>query len=271
LRAVPGSPAATTPIRRRPRFPDAVIDAGAGAAYRLLGRLAPDPLLRRLGIATPRRRSDFYTLERIVRTMPAFPGAILECGTHHGGTLLGVAHVLRSRGISTRIYGLDSFEGFPEPTLEDAREDGTMHPWVRKGFLNEASYDELLARVRRMGLADRVMLIKGFFKDTLSRLEAERFSVVHVDCDLYDSYLTCLEFAYPRMLPGGYIVLDDYGSPVYVGARRAVDEFFAGRPERIQFFPDAAGWRYFVFMGGGIAPGARQATTIEWPVEQRAA
>jgi hypothetical protein len=55
------------------------------------------------------------------------------------------------------------------------------------------------------------------------------------------------------------------------GARRAVDEFFADKRERIQFFPDAEGWRYFVYMGGGLAPGAREAATIEWPEERRAA
>src|SRR6185369_1217128 len=78
------------------------VDAGAGAAYRALGPLAPDVLLRRLGVATPRRRSEFYSLSRILRSMPAVPGAILECGTHHGATLLGMTHVLRCRGSSAR-------------------------------------------------------------------------------------------------------------------------------------------------------------------------
>jgi len=252
------------------RLLGAAIDAAACVAYRCL-RNPPDLLLRRVGVATPRRRSDFYTLARIVRTMHAVPGAVLECGTHHGATLLGMAHLLRSRGIPARLYGLDSFEGFPEPTPEDALDDGTLHPLVHKGALNEASFEELTARIRRMGFSKQVTVIKGFFEDTLPVLAAERFSLVHLDGDLYDSYISCLEFAYPRMLPGGYIVLDDYGSPVYPGARRAVDEFFADKRERVQFFPDAEGWRYFVFMGGGIAPGAREATTIEWPEERRAA
>jgi len=201
--------------------------------------------------------------------MPAVPGAVLECGTHHGATLLGMAHVLGSRGIRTRIYGLDSFEGFPEPAAEDALDDGTMHPLVYQGALNEASLTELTGRLERMGLTDQVTLIKGFFDDTLPALAAERFSVVHLDCDLYDSYLSCLEFVYPRMLPGAYIVCDDYLSPAYVGATRAVDEFFAGRPERIQYFTAAEGPRHFVKMGGGIAEGAEAEATH--PAVRRAA
>lgn len=248
------------------------IDECAGAAYRGLRGRAPDLLLKRLGVATPRRRTEFYTLERILRSMPEVPGAVLECGTHHGGTLLGMAHVLESRAIRARLYGLDSFEGFPEPTGEDALDDGTMHPLVRKGALGEASYEELSGRLERMGLADRVTLIKGFFENTLSKLAAERFSLVHVDCDLYESYMTCLEFAYPRMLAGGVMVFDDYNSDAYVGARRAVDEFFADRPERLQYFPEAEGRRYFVCMGGRIAEGARvEELQPEFQPQRRAA
>jgi Macrocin-O-methyltransferase (TylF) len=264
-------PCMTTPTSPPLSPLDRLIDECSALAYRGLRGHAPDLLLRRLGAATPRRRPDFVTLARIVRTMDAFPGAILECGTHYGATLLGMAHILRCRGISARLYGLDSFEGFPEPSQEDAQDDGTMHEWVRKGGLGEASLEHLMARLQWMDLTDRVTLIKGYFDDTLPRLTAERFSLVHLDCDLYDSYMSCLEFVYPRMLPDGFIVFDDYGSPPYPGAKRAVDEFFADRPERIQFYPGAPGPRYFVTMGGGIARGASEMVTEPIPERRRAA
>ena len=245
------------PLARLRNIVGSGVDECAALVYRVLGRHAPDLLLKRLGVATPRRRTDFYTLTRIVDSIPSLPGTILECGTHHGATLLGMAHLLRCRGARTRIYGLDSFEGFPEPTREDAADDGTFHPWIHKGGLGEASFDELMARLKRMGLSNQVTVIKGFFHETLPQLRGERFSIAHLDGDLYESYRTCLEFVYPRMLAGGYIVLDDYRSPVYVGAQRAVEEFFADRPDVVQYFPDAPGRRYFVYMGGGLAPGAR--------------
>jgi len=77
-----------------------VIDECSGVAYRGLFGHAPDLLLKRLGAATPRRRPEFYTLARIVRTMDDFPGAILECGTHHGATLLGMAHIAETPRLS---------------------------------------------------------------------------------------------------------------------------------------------------------------------------
>ena len=250
---------------------DAAIDAAAALTYRCVAGGAPDLLLKRLGVATPRRRAEFATLERLLSTMPAFQGAVLECGTHHGATLLGMAHVLRRRGIPARIYGLDSFEGFPEPTPEDALDDGTMHPWVRQGGLGDASFERITAQIERMGLADRIAVIPGFFEATLPRLASERFSLVHLDCDLFESYRCCLEFVYPRMLPGGYLVFDDYNSDVYAGAHRAVDEFFSRRPEQIQFFPDLPGRRYFTRMGGAVEPGARVHTPAVRPEEERRA
>jgi O-methyltransferase len=144
------------------------------------------------------------------------------------------------------VYGLDSFEGFPDPAPQDAQNDGRMHPDVHRGALADASYEDLLARIRLLGWDDQVQVIKGFFEDTLQRLEAERFSLVHLDCDLYQSYKTCLEFTYPRMLPGSFIVFDDYRIPanVYPGADRAVDEFFSDKPEKPERFD--GGLRSFV-------------------------
>jgi O-methyltransferase len=52
-----------------------------------------------------------------------------------------------------------------------------------------------------------------------------------VDVDVYRSILDCCEFIYPRLKTGGVMVFDDYGFPTCPGARKAVDEFFTGKPE----------------------------------------
>lgn len=225
-----------------------LIDDVAASWYRMSGGAVPDLVLKRLGIATSRRRIEFYTLERLVREMPAFPGAILECGVYRGATLLGMTHILNRRGIRTPLLGFDSFEGFPEPAAKDARDDGSLHPDVHAGFLGDTSYETLCGRIARLGWNGRISLTRGFFENTLPSISDRRFSLVHLDCDLYESYRTCLEFCYPRMLPGSVIVLDDYRLPanVYPGADRAVDEFFEDRPEKPERFNDPRGLRSFV-------------------------
>jgi hypothetical protein len=224
------------------------IDQLAAAIYRASPATAPDLVLKRLGIATSRRREEFYTLERLANEMGEPRGALLECGVYRGATLLGVTHVLARRGMRAKLFGLDSFEGFPEPTAQDAQAGGAMHPDVHAGALGDTSYQALQDRIHLLHWEDRITLMKGFFEKTLPALDQERFALVHLDCDLYSSYKTCLEFAYPRMLPGSVIVLDDYKLPanVYPGADRAVDEFFADKPEKPQRFDHPQGLRSFV-------------------------
>jgi hypothetical protein len=225
-----------------------VIDETAALIYRMSPRSAPDLVLKRLGIATPRRRVEFHTLDTLLRELPSVEGAIIECGTYRGATLLGMAHVMVVRGVKPRMYGLDSFEGFPEPRLEDAQPGGGLHPDVHRGALGDTSYEALLRRIELLGWSDRITLLRGFFDRTLPQLAHEKFSLAHLDCDLYDSYRVCLDFTYPRMLPGGVIVLDDYRLPagVYPGADRAVDEFFADKAEKPERLPGPRGLRSFV-------------------------
>ncbi|MBV8490022.1 MAG: class I SAM-dependent methyltransferase, partial [Candidatus Eremiobacteraeota bacterium] len=206
-------------------------------------------LLRLLGIADPSYAPNFYTLAHVVRSGVADGALIAECGVYRGSTLLGMAHALKNSGVRDwQLVGFDSFEGFPEPTPHDARGDGSLHPAASKGNFADSSFERLRRGIRALGFENRVTLVKGFFEDTLPAWSDRRFSLVHLDCDLYQSYKTCLEFFYPRTNAGGAIVFDEYDhcKNVYPGAQRAIDEFFSDKPERIQALPGSPVPRYFV-------------------------
>ena len=83
-----------------------------------------------------------------------------------------------------------------------------------------------------LSFIDRIDFHAGCFPDTATGLGDKRFAFVHVDADIYCSVHDACEFFYPRLVPGGVIVFDDYGFPSCPGARAAVDEFFDGRPEQ---------------------------------------
>lgn len=189
-------------------------------------------------IATTRNRKWFYTLAKITSLIADKEGDIAECGVFRGSTLLGIAHLLKKKNISRKIYGLDSFEGFPEKELKD----------IDKGITEETfanvSYEEVSEKIRKLGFSN-ITLIKGFFKDTLKQLEGKRFILVHLDCDLYDSYKECLNFLYDKVLPGGYIVFDEY----VLGAKKAIDEFLSDKKEKLQYFKEIknkSDIRYFI-------------------------
>src|SRR5262249_6932749 len=138
-------------------------------------------------------------------------GHILECGVFRGGTLLGMAHRLSCRGVREgKLVGCDSFQGFPAPSKQDALEDGSYHQRALQGGYNETSYETLCSRISALGYGQNIQILKGFFCNTLPQLSQLKFSLVHLDCDLYQSYRTCLEFAYPRLLRDAYMVFDEY-------------------------------------------------------------
>jgi hypothetical protein len=83
---------------------------------------------------------------------------------------------------------------------------------------------------------------KGYFPESTAQIDSDlKYCFVHIDCDLYAPALSALEYFYPRMTPGGFIVIHDYGCMGWDGAERAVDEFFADKPESIVQMPDSAG------------------------------
>jgi O-methyltransferase len=202
-----------------------------------------------LGIADPSYRTDFQTLHRILLEMAPMGGLFAECGVYRGATLLGMAHTLRSAVARPfRIVGFDSFEGFPPPVREDALPNGQYHERAGEGVFGDTSLQVVQRCIDALGFADQITLVKGYFEDTLDKWCDQTFSVVHLDCDLYQSYVTCLDFFYPRMRPGGYMVFDEYdfAADVYPGAQKAIDGFLADKPERIQRFPDLSNPRFFI-------------------------
>ena len=76
----------------------------------------------------------------------------------------------------------------------------------------------------------RVELHAGDIVQTSREVQKLRFSLVHIDVDLYEPMLHCLEFFGERMVPGGLIVVDDFGAPKCPGVRRAAEDYLATSP-----------------------------------------
>ena len=72
-----------------------------------------------------------------------------------------------------------------------------------------------------------ITLIKGYFNQTLSNYTGKQIALLHIDCDLYDGYLTVLETFYHRVVKGGLILFDEYDVKSFPGATKAVDSFLS--------------------------------------------
>jgi O-methyltransferase len=97
-----------------------------------------------------------------------------------------------------------------------------------------------------------VIFRAGFFPETAAGLEDERFSLVMLDCDLYQSALAGLRFFYPKLTEGGFFFLHDYNSSESEHAiMRAASEFLEDKPELLFEIPDQWGSAVFRKISNG--------------------
>lgn len=165
-------------------------------------------------------------------------GDVVECGVHFGRTLLFLSHLVKDEGLGRKIWGFDSFEGLPGLSKEDLG----LRP-RRKGELSGSNILKVHNFLISGGLdndfvSSQVTLIKGFFKDSLSKYTGSKIALLHIDADLYDSYLAVLNEFYPKVIQGGVILFDEYvstGDMIYwPGAQKAINEFFGDNKNLIQ-------------------------------------
>lgn len=133
-------------------------------------------------------------------------GDVVECGVGFGHTLLLICFLNQQEGHGRQVWAFDSFEGFPEPTVEDT---STRNP--KKGewkVITTNDLDDIL--FRRCGLPvqarDKLRVTKGYFENTLPSSKVEKIALLHLDVDLYGSYKTCLNELYHKVVPGGVIL-----------------------------------------------------------------
>ena len=162
------------------------------------------------------------------------PGAFAELGVFQGHT----AKLFNELDPNRDLYLFDTFAGFSQHDL--AKETG------------DASADHFkntsLEQVRGfLGDKKNIVFCPGYFPESAAGVPAgQTFAMVHLDCDLYQPTHEGLKFFYPRLAPGGLMILHDYKNSVsWPGVKKAVDEFLADKKESLILIPDLAGTAAF--------------------------
>ncbi len=160
-----------------------------------------------------------YTLRQLLSLVDHVPGDTAECGVYLGTSSWFICDHFRS---SDRVHhGFDSFEGLSAPLALDGAH------WHR-GDLSSRETDAL-ERLRGFD----VRLYRGWIPDRFDEVADRTFAFVHIDVDLYEPTRDSLEFFYPRVAPGGVVLLDDHGHTTCPGSTRAAEEYMSDRPESI--------------------------------------
>jgi O-methyltransferase len=137
-------------------------------------------------------------------------GDVIETGVWRGGASIFMRAVLKANDITDKMVWLcDSFEGLPKPEPDKYPADiGDAH--YTYDFLS-VSQETVAANFKKYDLLDdKVRFVKGYFEHTLSDVAADKFCLLRLDGDMYSSTLVALEALYPKLMSGGYIIIDDY-------------------------------------------------------------
>lgn len=143
-------------------------------------------------------------------------GSIAEVGVYKGG----VAYYLNKLSHGKPVYLFDTFEGIPMSGEHDRHVVGDF---------SDTSFEEVSEYF--VG-CNNVKVIKGLFPDSAVGIipESEKFSLVHLDADQYQSTLDSLNFFYPKIEVGGVMICDDY--KFLKGVDEAIAEFLKNKPEK---------------------------------------
>ena len=200
------------------------------------------PALAHTMVGTKRLDNVRDCVEDVLRNR--VPGDLIEAGVWRGGVTIFMRAILRAHGVRDRtVWVADSFAGMPRPDSARYPEDGC---YDLSGFKSLAvPVGEVRANFARYGLLDgQVAFLEGWFRDTLPAAPIERLAVMRLDGDYYQSTMEALTYLYPRLSPGGFVILDDYF--VLSPCRKAVDEFRASHgitEELLDIDGTAAYWR----------------------------
>jgi O-methyltransferase len=140
------------------------------------------------------------------------PGDLIETGVWRGGATILMRAVLAAYGDTERtVWVADSFQGVPPP-------DPERYPHDRGDRLYKLDYlaisaDQVRSNFAKYGLLDeRVRFLEGWFSQTLPTAPMKQIAVMRLDGDLYSSTVDALTHLYPKLSPGGYVIIDDYGA-----------------------------------------------------------
>jgi hypothetical protein len=190
--------------------------------------------VRRNPAPSPLGSANINIIRALLDRTKGLEGDIAECGVFQGATLVSIALWAREHAPARMVFGCDSFQGFDQAVLADAAMPGMADDTKRIGGFSNTSAAMVARKLALANVADRATLVQGYYADTLQRLSERQFSFVHLDCDLYSSYKDCLDFFYPRLVPGGIILFDEYNDPPWPGCNQAVDEFLGATRETLE-------------------------------------
>ena len=176
--------------------------------------------------------SRFYFLNLCIDQLlqEGINGNVAELGVYKGNSAYLLAKY--ARRINTTLFLFDTFKSFDHKDLSG----------IDKNADADTFSDTSLNYVREIIGDSNVKYIQGYFPESLSQVnDLQQFSLVHLDCDLEKPFTAGLNYFYPKLMPGGFLIMHDYSSLFWPGAPQAINNFFKDKKELLIPIPDKSG------------------------------
>ena len=234
------------------KFRTAAEEAVGGAIERIFNSSADSVEVRLENFPRYVRRQHlkrFLAVYEIFKLVLPVKGSVVDCGVFRGFSLMSWAKLsamLEPENLTRRVYGFDSFAGFP--SVSDRDRNNVVD--IAKGGLAANSYEELQQLIaefdkdRFLGHIDKVHLVKGDVTETIPAFIEQHphllVSLLFIDLDLYDATRAALKHFLPRMPKGAVVAFDELDNPQWPGETlAAIEELGLGRAElrRLEWDP----------------------------------
>lgn len=169
-----------------------------------------------------------FTLWHAIHNTYSFNLGAAEVGSYKGGSAKFIALVHQQFGVTPPIHVVDTFAGHPDTI--NLQLDGPH----RAGWFSDTSAESVKEYLKPFS---NVTVHVGPIEEKSPELEAMQFHFVHVDVDIYNPTVHCLDFFWPRLCGLGVIVCDDYGFQSCKGTKKAVDDFVASHADCMTWYP----------------------------------
>lgn len=191
---------------------------------------SPDPIDTRLAnfprYARRQHVTRFAALYELFKLVLPVKGSIVECGVFRGFSFMTFAQLsaaLEPNNLTRRLYGFDTFEGFPEVSEADQ----PAQTGVAVGDLSSGSFEELTKlieiydRDRFLGHIPKAKLIRGDVAQTIPKFVKDNqqlvVSLLFLDMDLYEPTRVAIQHFLPRMPRGAVLAFDELDNPIWPG------------------------------------------------------
>ena len=162
-------------------------------------------------------------------------GDFVECGVNTGAYSRAVIEYINFDKLDKQFYLFDTYNGLDKSLVSEEEKIAGIDTYF-------GSYKNVYEQVKQtFAKFDNVKIIKGIVPYTLNECTSDKICYLSIDMNCVEPEITAVNYFWDKLVPGGVILLDDYGFPMHIHQKIAFDEFAKLKSVKILSLPTGQG------------------------------